>query len=79
MLFCVSMCVVRLADKYRPPALPWLIPLLVLPLTVRTLAKAASVYRANPNNPPWRGLERASGGIHCLFGILYALALFLSS
>ena len=33
------------------------------------------VYRTNPPNPPWRGLERASGGIHCLFGILYALAL----
>ena len=75
LLFCVTMCAVRLADAYRPPALPWLIPLLVLPLTARTLAKAVRVYRTNPSNPPWRGLERASGGIHCLFGILYALAL----
>ena len=24
-------------------------------------------------------VERASGGIHCLFGILYALALFLGA
>ena len=78
-LFCVAMCAVRLADAHRPPAIPWLIPLLVLPLTARTLAKAIRVYRTNPPNPPWRGLERASGGIHCLFGILYALALSLGA
>ena len=78
-LFCLTMCAVRLANEYRPPALPWLIPLLVLPLTARTLARAIRVYRANPTNPPWRGLERASGGIHCLFGILYALALSLGA
>ena len=78
-LFCVAMCVVRLLDEYRPPALPWLIPLLVLPITARTLARAIRVYRANPAAPPWRGLERASGGIHCIFGILYALAIALGA
>ena len=52
-----------------------LLPYLVLPLTARTLWKATAVYRASPENPPWRGLERASGGIHFLFGILYAAAL----
>ena len=51
-----------------------LLPYLVLPLTARTLRKATAVYRSAPGNPPWRGLERASGGIHCVFGILYAAA-----
>ena len=53
----------------------FLLPFLALPLTARTLRKATAVYRSAPDNPPWRGLERASGGIHCLFGILYAVAL----
>ena len=53
----------------------FLLPYLVLPLTARTLWKATVVYRSAPENPPWRGLERASGGIHCLFGVLYAAAL----
>ena len=52
----------------------FLLPYLVLPLSARTLWKATSVYRAAPDNPPWRGLERASGGIHFLFGVLYAAA-----
>ena len=50
----------------------FLLPCLVFPLTVRTLWKATVVYMSNPANPPWRGLERASGGIHFLFGVLYA-------
>ena len=53
----------------------FLLPYLVLPLTVRTMWKATTVFRANASNPPWRGLERASGGIHFLFGVLYAAAL----
>ena len=65
--------------RHTDNAMPWLLPLLVTPLTVRTLAKAVRVYRTNPTNPPWRGLERASGGIHCLFGILYAIALSLNA
>ena len=56
---------------------PWfLLPLVTLPLVARTLANAVRVYRDAPDCPPWRGLERASGGIHCLFGTLYALALY---
>ena len=53
----------------------FLLPCLALPLTVRTLRRATAVYRSAPENPPWRGLERASGGIHCVFGVLYASAL----
>ena len=53
----------------------FLLPYLVLPLTACTLWKATAVYRSNPENPLWRGLERASGGIHFLFGVLYAAAL----
>ena len=53
----------------------FLLPFLALPLTVRTLWKATAVYRSASGHPPWRGLERASGGIHCIFGILYAAAL----
>jgi len=73
--FCATLCATRHAGK----TFPWLIPLLVLPLTAKTLARAIRVYRSNPANPPWRGLERASGGIHCIFGILYAIALFMGA
>ena len=62
--------------QYRLAAL-WLIPFAALPLTVRTLRTARRVYASCPENPPWRGLERASGGIHFVFGLLYALALAL--
>ena len=53
----------------------FLLPFMALPLTRRTLQAATRTYLADPANPPWRGLERASGGIHLIFGILYALAL----
>jgi len=53
----------------------FLLPYLVLPLTVKTLWRASAVYKANPEKPQWRGLERASGGIHFAFGLLYAAAL----
>ena len=57
---------------------PWaLLPFLVLPLSLRTLRKAALTYAQSPDNPPWRKLERASGRIHLLFGALYALAFAL--
>ncbi len=52
----------------------FMLPCLVLPLTMRTLDKATAVYRSAKGNPPWRGLERASGGIHFIFGVLYAIA-----
>ena len=54
----------------------WL-PFLALPLSIRTMAIATRVYRSCPENPPWRGLERASGGILLVYGVLYALSLAL--
>ena len=56
------------------PFCAFLLPFLCLPLTVRTLRTAGRVYRACPGNPPWRGLERASGKILFVFGTLYALS-----
>ena len=56
----------------------FLLPLLALPLTARTLRTATRVYRENPVCPKWRGLERSSGGIHLVFGALYALAFALA-
>ena len=56
------------------PFCAFLLPFLCLPLTVRTLRAAGRVYRACPENPPWRGLERASGKILFVFGTLYALS-----
>ena len=53
------------------------LPLVVLPPIMRTIASATRVYLENPASPPWRGLERASGGIHFLFGSLYAFAIYL--
>ena len=61
--------------SFYPQSLWMLLPFAALPLTLRTLVTATRVYRANPGNPPWRGLERASGGIHFVFGVLYAIAL----
>lgn len=55
----------------------FLIPFLCLPLTVMTLRVAGLAYRDNPQCPRWRRLERASGGIHLVFGVLYALSMFL--
>lgn len=63
------------------PSCPWslvlLLPCLALPLTIRTLRQATRVYRSNPAQPPWMRLERASGAIHFLFGVLYALTIDL--
>ena len=55
----------------------FLIPFLCLPLTVMTLCVANRAYRENPQCPKWRRLERASGRIHLVFGILYAMSMFL--
>ena len=55
----------------------WL-PLLVLPLSVRTMSVATKVYLSRPESPPWRGLERASGAVLLLYGTLYALSLALT-
>lgn len=53
-----------------------LLPLLALPLSVRTVRMATSVYREDSECPKWRGLERASGLVHLVFGVLYAAAWF---
>ena len=55
-----------------------ILPFLAMPLTRRTLTAATRTYIDEPENPPWRKLERASGGIHFIFGVLYAIALNLS-
>ena len=52
----------------------FMLPLLCVPLTAKTLRTANAVYLENPGCPRWRGLERASGGIHVAFGALYAAA-----
>ena len=52
----------------------FLLPFMAMPLTRRTLAAATRTYLSAPDSPPWRRLERASGGIHLIFGILYALS-----
>lgn len=50
------------------------LPLLVLPLSLATLARATRVYRVKPLSPQWMRLERDSAGIHLIFGLLLALA-----
>lgn len=52
----------------------FLLPFMAFPLTRRTLTAATGVWRTNRNSPPWLKLERASGAIHLVFGILYAIA-----
>ena len=54
----------------------FLIPFMALPLTRRTLMTATRTYLADPENPQWRNLERSSGAIHTVFGILYAIAIY---
>ena len=56
-----------------------LLPFMAMPLTRRTLTAATRTYLDSPDNPPWLKLERASGGIHLIFGALYALALHLTT
>ena len=77
-LFALSQGVSRCAGAFDFLSCVFLLPLLCLPLTIKTLRTATTVYRACPENPPWRGLERGSGGILFVFGILYSLSfLFL--
>ena len=72
---CLVMSVLIGVTVLLPLGVIMLLPLLSLPITVRTLFVATRTYRANPLSPPWRGLERMSGGIHFVFGLLYATAL----
>ena len=54
----------------------WMLPCIALPLSLRTMRRAIRVYRENPASPAWRGLERGTGLVHLVFGVLYAAALF---
>ena len=77
-VLCLTVGTAPLAFRGEGSTAAWfLLPLLVLPLSVRTMVTATRVYRQNPVCPPWRGLERASGKILLLFGILYAAAFAL--
>ena len=53
-----------------------MLPCIALPLSLRTMRRAIRVYRENPASPAWRGLERGTGLVHLVFGVLYAAALF---
>ena len=55
----------------------FVLPFCALPLTIRLLRHARRDYRANPRAPAWLDCEKGSGGVHFLFGLLYALALAL--
>lgn len=66
-----------ISDRLTSMPLVFLLPFLCLPLTIKTLRTANAVYRSFPDNPPWRRLERGSGGILFAFGILYSLAFAL--
>ncbi|MGN0853073.1 MAG: prenyltransferase [Kiritimatiellia bacterium] len=61
------------SGAWRFASLAFLLPFLCLPLTVRTLRAASRTYGTCPDNPPWRGLERGSGGVLLVFGVLYSL------
>lgn len=71
---CLLLWVLPARATFVSPLCALLLPFLCLPLTVRTLRAAGRAYRACPENPPWRGLERASGKILFVFGALYALS-----
>jgi len=60
--------------RWSPRGAVFLLPTLCLPLSVGTLRAAGAAYGENPDCPRWRRLERASGGIHLVFGLLYALS-----
>ena len=77
--YCVSPCLWLLYQNsdVADSARCLLLPLLALPLSIRTMVIATRVYRSNPANPPWRRLERDSGSVLLLYGILYALSFAL--
>ena len=71
-------CVPFLDPTHFPHAFSWLwLPLIVLPLSIRTLRIAGQTFRQRPENPPWRKLERHSGAILLAYGSLYAISLAL--
>jgi 1,4-dihydroxy-2-naphthoate octaprenyltransferase len=66
-----------LEDLTLTRVIAYILPFLVLPLTLKALRRSLSDYRKNPENPYWFGFERESGKIHFIFGILYSLAVAL--
>ncbi len=52
-----------------------MLPFLVLPLTIRLLRIALRDWRTSPESPSWIDLEKGSGSIHFLFGLLYSISL----
>lgn len=52
-----------------------LLPLAAAPISAFALAKARLVYGECPENPKWRGLERATGAVLLVFGVLYSLSI----
>lgn len=59
--------------------LPSAIPLLALPPVVATLKRAAEKFNEKAPAPEWRGLERDTGKIHFLLGLLYTAGLFAAA
>ncbi len=51
-----------------------LLPFLALPLTLSAVRSADRAYMADPSCPVWFGLERRSGAVHLVFGILWAIS-----
>jgi len=72
MVAIAGFCWYQPLEKYAV----FLLPCIALPLSVRTMRRAIKVYRENPESPAWRGLERGTGLVHLVFGVLYAAALF---
>ena len=57
--------------------LPAAIPLCAAPLVANTVKNASRCFRNSPDDPGWRGLERDTGKIHFLLGLLYAASLLI--
>ena len=51
-----------------------LLPFLAWPLTSAAIASAKRAYEASPEHPMWFGLERKSGAVHLVFGILWSIS-----
>ena len=86
-VFVAAIAIPMLFQSWR--YLPLLLPFLALPVSARTLRASTAAYLAwrrsvcegrpgTPPSPPWIRLERWSGLVHFVFGILYFAALILS-
>ena len=77
---CVALCWAALILRCGNGAtFAWaLLPLLAMPLSIGTMRDAVREYRNDPQRPAWLALERDSGRVHLVFGLLYALSFALS-